>query len=88
MPTGGKPPLGERMATVETWISEHDKVCAERYRLLIGVVGTAGLILISVAGWGLNQVHADQVRETQMLQGISAQIAHTTVTVTPAIVAP
>lgn len=84
----GRGPLGERMATVETWIVEHDKICAEHYRVLIAVVSFGAMILVGVAGWGLNQVHADQVRETQMLQGISAQISgqagKTTVTVNPA----
>lgn len=68
-------PMGERMATAESWIVGHEKICGDRYRLLLSVIGVGGTIIIGVAGWGLNQVHEDQKAQFQMLQGISNQVA-------------
>lgn len=66
--------MGERVQAVESWIKGHEKICGDRYRLLMMVIGIGGTMLVSVAGWGLMQVHADQQTQIQMLQGLSGQI--------------
>jgi len=80
------------MATVETWITEHDKVCGERFNLLLKVIGFGGMVILAVVSGGAGLFHEEQLHQTQILQGISAQInaqaAHTTVTVNPPSGAP
>ena len=87
MTTAGKPPLGERMATAETWIVEHDKVCSDRFSLLLKVIGFGGMVILAVVSGGVGLFHEEQTHQTQILQGISAQVnaqaAHTTVMVNP-----
>lgn len=55
--TTSQQPIGERMATLEAWSSGHDKICGDRYRLLMRVI-TAGIsILIAVAGAGVGALY-------------------------------
>jgi hypothetical protein len=70
-----RPPVGERLAVMETWAVDHDKVCAERYRLLIAVIGFGATAIMGAAGWGLNQVHEDQKAQLTLLQDLSRRTA-------------
>lgn len=65
------------MATVEEWIGGHEKICGDRYRLLMSVIGVGGTIILSVAGWGLKTVHDDQHEQVEMLRGLASQISQT-----------
>ena len=66
--------MGERVATLEQWASGHDKVCGDRYRLLLAAISAGASIIVGVAAWGLNQVHEDQARQMQLLQSVSQQV--------------
>lgn len=68
-------PMGERVATVESWIRGHEKLCADRYGLLMKVIAVGGAILISVAGWGLAQVYRNQEHQMDLLNQLASRPA-------------
>lgn len=70
-------PIGERMATIEAWSEGHEKICGDRYRLLMGVISVGGSIILAVAGWGVKQAHDDQQDQLHLLQNVSQQVSST-----------
>jgi sensor domain CHASE-containing protein len=65
------------MATVESWVKGHEKICGDRYRLLMAVISIGCTIIIGVGAWGLNQVHEDQRAQIALLQNVSQQVSAT-----------
>lgn len=74
--------MGERVAGLESWVDGHEKLCADRYGLLMKVIAVGGAILITVAGWGLTAVYAAQQHSVELLQQISRAPATSTTTTT------
>lgn len=64
-------PMGERMATVESWVINHEKVCGDRYRVLMKVISGGVSIIVAVAGWGLLQVYQNQTHQLDLLQELA-----------------
>lgn len=64
--------MGERIAAVETWQSEHERACSTRWGVLIKMLGWGGslafITVLSVASWGITKLYDGQQQQNQMLQ--------------------
>lgn len=69
-------PMGERLASVETWISQHEKRCGDRYRLLTGALAVIFSIIIGCSGWAFSHVFDAQQRQLDLLQQVNARVAY------------
>jgi hypothetical protein len=56
------------MASVETWQSEHEKVCGDRYQLLMRVIAAGVTVLIAVASFGLANLYSGQQEQMRLLR--------------------
>lgn len=61
-------PIGERMATAESWIAQHEKLCGERYKLLVRVIAAGISILVAVAGFGVGALYKNINDQAASLQ--------------------
>ena len=73
--TDSKGSLGERMATVEEWQIGHEKLCADRYNLLLKVISFGGALVLLAATWSLNNITQGQKEQTRILQTLRVQVA-------------
>lgn len=66
----------KRFMRIELWVKNHDKVCAERWSFLVRLVGWGGALfgtaILSVLGWSLGQIHADQNKQIEMIQHLQS----------------
>lgn len=60
--------MGERMAVVETWMTQHEITCGNRFTLQMWVLGILLSILIGTCAWGLNKVFDSQQKQLELLQ--------------------
>lgn len=70
------PTMEDRMLRVEIDQANHERVCASRWGILIKLIGWGGasafLVLVGVAGWGLNRVYDAQQYQAAALEQILA----------------
>jgi hypothetical protein len=64
----------QTVAGAYAMISEHEKVCAERWKgvdfklnLVFGAIGAAIMLAMAVGGWGLSTLMANQQQQLQIL---------------------
>lgn len=69
----GSEAMGERVARVETWQAGHEKVCADRYRLLLATIGVGVSIILGVSGWGLIRTFNGQDEQIRLLRDLTSR---------------
>lgn len=67
--------VGERLASVETWAENHERVCASRWSLLTTIMVVGLTSILAVGGWSLNRVFEGQERQLAELRQIRADAA-------------
>lgn len=79
MSGGGKPTMSERMLLVENWQGRHEKDCADRWGLLIKMIGWGGslafMTTLGLASWGLNRLYEGQQAQNQVLRELMSRPA-------------
>ncbi len=69
--------MERRVTTVENWQTNHDKVCATRWGILIRLIGWGGAVAVSaiigIAGWGMNRLYDAQQQQNAAIQQLMAK---------------
>lgn len=63
---------GEKLAKLEGWAENHEKVCASRWSLLTTIMVLGLTSILAVGGWSLNRVFEGQQRQLEELREIKA----------------
>lgn len=76
---GETKPMGERMAAVETWQTQHEILCASRFsevkNILFWLIGTIAAAALSLMGWMMVQLYTMEPMRMQVTASPPAAVS-------------